>query len=81
MYFSKMFSYVTITVIVDNLKSRATKKKGRGFGGETHADVTEYEGLESTGGANNPNAPQRFQNSQFYSTKFSELFLLITVFL
>uniref|UniRef100_A0A8R1Y3P7 RNA-binding protein 8A n=1 Tax=Onchocerca volvulus TaxID=6282 RepID=A0A8R1Y3P7_ONCVO len=44
---------------VDDLKSRATKKKGRGFGGETHADVTEYEGLESTGGANNPNAPQR----------------------
>lgn len=48
------------TVIVDDLKSRATKKKGRGFGGETHADVTEYEGLESAGGANNPNAPQRF---------------------
>ncbi|EJW88540.1 RNA-binding protein 8A [Wuchereria bancrofti] len=44
---------------IDDLKSRVTKKKGRGFGGETHADVTEYEGLESAGGANNPNAPQR----------------------
>ncbi|KHN73655.1 RNA-binding protein 8A [Toxocara canis] len=41
---------------VDAMKSRVTKKKGRGFGGETHADVTDYEALEGEG---NANAPQR----------------------
>ncbi|VDK34414.1 unnamed protein product [Anisakis simplex] len=32
-------------------KSRVTKKKGRGFGAETHADVTEYEALDGEGNA------------------------------
>lgn len=39
---------------IDTMKSRVTKKKGRGFGGETHADVTEYEALEGDGSANSP---------------------------
>lgn len=36
---------------VDVMKSRVTKKKGRGFGAETHADVTEYEALDGEGNA------------------------------
>ncbi|VDN04940.1 unnamed protein product [Thelazia callipaeda] len=45
--------------LVDDLKSRATKKKGRGFGVETRSDVVEYEGLENTVAASDPSAPQR----------------------
>uniref|UniRef100_F1LFE8 RNA-binding protein 8A n=1 Tax=Ascaris suum TaxID=6253 RepID=F1LFE8_ASCSU len=41
---------------VDAMKSRVTKKKGRGFGGETHADVADYEALDGEGAAT---APQR----------------------
>lgn len=50
----------TCLFIVDSLKSKVTKKKGRGFGGETHGDVKEYEGLDSSADADNPNAPQRY---------------------
>ncbi|VDN53887.1 unnamed protein product [Dracunculus medinensis] len=36
------------------MKNRATKKKGRGFGAETHAGITEYDALEGTGSADGP---------------------------
>lgn len=48
---------------VDSMKSRVTKKKGRGLGGETHGDVKEYEALEQEGAAG---APQRFFFTKFF---------------
>lgn len=52
---SLLFKITAISfVIVDDMKNQATKKKGRGFGAETHAGITEYDALEGTGSADGP---------------------------
>ncbi|MFH4976477.1 hypothetical protein AB6A40_003186 [Gnathostoma spinigerum] len=39
---------------IDEIKSKVTKKKGRGFGVETRGNVSEYEGLGGEGAINGP---------------------------